>query len=289
MFRLYGGIERNGKWYNHAELEKLTGTTLAMLDLPDQTSVALLLNIIKNCLKKVFTASGEAFELRESDYLDIFFNDAWRICYELMKVVNHNEHTVIPEYFMCPRCSKMGDERYTKVEECWQDLIDKGLMDEHFFESFEQVRMPIKLAHGLEIPDIGNMKGGLFKEIVMTPRTIGEVLDVVHTPGCLENHARMVFAMWDIGIKEVKGLSMKELNILKRNLADSFTKKYITSNDDLDILNDAIPKFGIDASPRRVNCKVCGGQIGGFLDFTNFFDFLFSRKSNRKGLPIVGM
>lgn len=240
------------------------------------------------CVKKVFTQDKkECYELTQSDYNDFIFQDGWKISFELMKKIKNEENPIFSEFFFCPRCSNINNQRYTEVRESWFDLINLGKMDENYINSIEEFKTKVILKDGIKINPLGSIQGGLFKEIVFSIITFRDLLEIVHTPGITDNEARMVFATWDITIKEIIGMSQKDLNILTRDLSESFTKKYLSDND-IEILTDSLPRIGIDARCRKVFCKTCNSQIGGFVDFTNFFDFLFSRKrSQREPLRLV--
>ena len=71
-------------------------------------------------------------------------------------------------------------------------------------------------------------------------------------------------------IRSIDGMGLAEINkFVKRNLSDSFTKKYIIHQEDIEAMNET-PQIGLDASERDICCSNCREKIGGYLDFTNF-------------------
>lgn len=283
MFRLYVGLVRNNVWYNHAEVEEMKGGTLAVLDTIDKSGAARLLNLVKASLKKIYTEDGKVRELTEADYQDIKVVDSWKIAYEAMKNHLGVPNPIIVEYFFCKRCSSSGNERYTKVEESWQELIDKGFIDEHYFDS-GNCSVWVTLPVGINIPQSSaQLMGGAFNRIRIEPLTLGELVKITNTPTLSDTEAGLIYAQWDLQIKEIEGLSERELNIyVKRDLRDSFSRKYISHVDDIEVVERAF-NLGIDASMRSVSCQFCHAEVGGYLDYTNFFAFLFPKRSTPRG------
>ena len=71
---------------------------------------------------------------------------------------------------------------------------------------------------------------------------------------------------------------------LHRFFFPSFCKKYLVEAEDVEAMeeSDEENKVGLDATYRSVNCTHCNSEIGGSLDFTNFFQAMLSKKSSRK-------
>jgi hypothetical protein len=138
--------------------------------------------------------------------------------------------------------------------------------------------------------DIKGVTQGNYKELVMEPVTISEMQKLVKIQTLTENEGLMLCAIWDTRIKEIKGLSQRELNILKRNPRDSFTRKYLIHKDDIDAIStDDRLTIGMQPQYRTISCEYCYAEIGGGLDFTNFFDFIVPKKSSRNTLQRQGV
>ena len=282
LTRLYFGLVLDQKWFNHAEVLPVEGGTFAMLDTGDKTGVARFQKLIKGSIKNLYTDNGEdVYELKSSDYGDLRALDAWKIGYEQIKITTGEDYPIIPEHFFCSVCSRPKEERYTSVEESWQKLIDDGLIDEIFSESPDW-NYEIELAEPIDIPASRTIMGGQFDTIIMQPLSLNDMMVIQKNSKAMETEANQIFASWDAGIVEVKGLSDKDLNILKRTPDTFFTKKYISPKN-YDIIEKAMAENikGIDATDRKVYCKHCGEDIGGYLDQTNFFSPLLPKPFTR--------
>lgn len=290
-FRLYIGFVRNSQWYNYTEVHPIKGGSLSILDTGDKTGAARFLKLIKGSIDTVYTESGEAYDLKEGDYLDIYSEDAWKIGYEAIKIRTGTEYPIIQENFFCPTCSSLNNERYTLVNESWQELIDKGLIDEYYAESPEcefKVEFPIPIV----VEPSRMLVGGEFNELIMKPLTLRQMLDIHKNQLAMETEANLIYASWDAKIIKVPGLSDKDLNILKRTPESFFTKKYIVDQENYDAIIEAETKngYGIDATDRKVYCKKCGNSVFkdnrgkeiGFLDQTNFFSPLLPKTYTRR-------
>lgn len=284
MFRLYCGLHRNGKWFNHAEIVPLEGGVLAMLDGTDKSGAARLLNLMRGSVKTLYTEDGEEYEMKQEDYNDMFIPDTWKIGYEQIKNTTHNDHPIIPENFFCDVCSSPSNERFTHVEESWVDLIEDGLIDEIFLEEYEDVFYEVTLPEPIVIEPNRTISGGEFYKLKMRQLKISDMAKIHRNRDALENSALLISLTWEAGIVEVIGLYEKDFNILKRVPNSNFVQKYIAcSNENIEALRDAIDmnSVGIIADSREVVCRYCGASIGGGLDFTNFFLPLLPKKSNR--------
>lgn len=281
-FRLYCGLVRNGEWFNYAEVHPLTGGILAMLDGAEKTGAARLLNLTKGSVSSLFTENGEEYVLKNQDYEDLAIMDAWKIGYEQVKLRTGTTHPVIPENFYCPRCSMPKREQYTKVEESWQDLIERGLIDEIFLETPDRT-FTVILPDPIEIQSMQTVRGGSYDTIVMRQITLGDTLKVYRNPEAMSSEANMTCAMWDMTIVEVKGMSERDFNVIKRNPAQSFSKKYFNTDANQEAVQAAIEEHsvGLDARFRIVYCQNCGNEIQEGLDYTNFFSLLLPKKSTR--------
>ena len=283
-FRLYAGIVRNGKWFNHAVVHPLIGGTMVMLDSNDKSGAARLLNLMKGSIEAFYTEEGEEYKLQSQDYLDIKAVDTWKIGYEVIKLVTGETHPIITENFYCPRCSRPKYEHYTEVKESWQTLIDKGLILEIFLQDPKEVKFKIELPEPVIVEGGKMTVGGEFNELVMQLVTLGDMLKIQKDPNAMATEANLTYATWDKAIVNIPGITEKDLNILRMLDDTYFTKKYITSQRNHDAINQAwddnIP--GIDAFKRSVMCTNCGAEIGGYLDFTNFFSPLLPKRTDRK-------
>lgn len=279
MFKLYIGLLREGKWFNYAEVTTVTGGGLAVLDGPDKSGAARFLNLLKKSLPALYTEAGDKYDLQAEDYKAIKVQDVWRIGRETMKKITGKENFIISENFFCPTCSTPGQERYTLVEEDWQDLIDSGFMDEYYLDD-PDCSYITELPHGITIEPTRNMQGGTYTRIKREPLSLGDMIKIQKSGFALQSEANMIFAMWDASIVEIEGMSNKELNIfVKRISQDSFCKKYLLEQEDQAEMEYSEIKVGIDASVRSVSCQFCNNEIGGYLDFTNFFQSLLPKKS----------
>jgi hypothetical protein len=282
-FRLYCGLVRNGFWYNHAEVHPLTGGVLAMLDGAEKTGAAKLLNLIKGSMTEIYSEDGESYALKPSDYEDIKMLDSWKIGYEQIKLKTGETHPIIPESFLCTRCSLPRREQYTNVEVSWQELIDKGLIDEVFLDT-PQFTYEVKLPDPIEIQTMKTIAGGKFDTIVMQHLSLGDVLKIHRNQEAMSSEANMIFASWDAAIIEVKGMSERDFNLIKRNPGQSFSKKYFSTDANQEAIEIAQDRnsVGIIADDRVVYCKNCGNEIREGLDYTNFFSLLLPKRSSRR-------
>lgn len=281
-FRLYAGLVRNGEWYNYCECQPLKGGTLAMLDSGDKTGAARMLTLLKGSIVNFQNEGGDIYELTQNDYPQIVLADSWKIGYEQIKLTLGEDYPVIPESFFCAQCSAPRSERYTEVNESWQKLVDDGLIDEYFSES-PDCTFKIELPDPIEIQSNRTFAGGSFDEIVMRPITLGDMMIIHKSQLAMETEANLIYATWDACLEKVVGMSDKDLNILKRMPYSFFTKEHITTQANRDAIDLAMEEntLGIDGRDRKVSCKYCGNEIGGYLDFTNFFSPLLPKRSPR--------
>lgn len=274
MFRLYVGLVRDGEWYNHAETEKVKGGTLAILDTANETGSALLYNMLaKGAVRKLFTESGKAYDLKEKDYEKIKGHDCFKISLELMKQFTKENHPVIPESLRCYDCSARQKRSVeVRLETSWHKLIEDGLLPENYSPT-PDCSWWTDLPSGLVIGGEGKVINGTFKRIKREPVTLGDLMRI-HSMN-LDTEVDQLFYTWDAEIVEIEGMTEKEMNLyVKANARDSFSKKYFLEQDDIDAMTDAEPLIGIDASNRFVACPRCGRDIGGYLDYRHFFDWL---------------
>ena len=282
--KLYAGLKREGKWFRYAEIEKTKGSNLAALDTVDKSGAARLLHLFKKNGFNLFSEAGEEYEMKDPDYKDITMVDSWPIARAIMKMMNNTEKLVFPEMFFCSTCSTMGMERYTEVNEDWEELVEKGLIDEFFLTEDEEATYTVELPIGAEIAPTRNLPGGIFNKIKRRPLTIQDMINVNKNPKAMATELNLVCALWDASIIEVEGMSQREFNTyVKRNTAESFSKNYIIEAEDVEAMeqSDIDNKLGYDAMYRPVSCQYCGSEIGGYLDFTNFFQSMLSRRSSQ--------
>lgn len=284
-FRLYVGLEIDGVWYNYAECKEIEGGVLALLDSGDKSAVGRLRNLINNSVDYIYTDpamedKAKEYKLGEHDAGLFKIDDAWKIGMELQKQFLDVDEPVFKESFFCPVCSVRGREIYTTVEDSWAKLIEDGEVDEHFLES-PDCSITTELPQGLHISDSNAVARGVYKILKREPVTLDELQKIVNIPGIMDNEVNFLGAVWDTQIKEIHGMSPRDLKILKRNPRDSFTKKYLKNKDDVNkIMEDKFP-VGLDAQYRSITCKNCSAEVGGGLDFTNFFDFVLPKTLNQ--------
>jgi len=288
-FRLYIGLQREGKWFNHAEVHPLKGGALSILDTGDKSGSGRFLKLIREAMDYVYTEDGEEYKMKDNDYLDIYSEDAWKISYEAIKMQTGQEYPVIQENFFCSVCSRPNNERYTLINESWQRLIDDGKIDEYYADSSE-CEFKVELPEPIIVEPNRLIVGGQFNELIMKPITLGQMSEIHKNNIAVSTEANLVFATWDMMIIKVPGLSDKDLNTLKRTPESFFTKKYITEQVNIDAISQATVDntYGIEASDRKVYCKYCGESVFlpdnvGFLDQTNFFSPLLPKTYTRTG------
>lgn len=286
MIQLYMGQVHNGKWFNHTEIEEIKGGSLAVLDSEDRSGSARLFNLVNSAVKSLYSAENEKYEMSPKDYEDLKVEDCWKVAMEVMKAFRGTPYPVIEEYFHCPICSRSGRDRYTQIAESWHKLIEDGIVDENYAER-KDPSWWTTLPRGIEIQGTKSFPGGTFRRIRRESITIGELIRIQNTPSLTSNESNLINAVWDCEIKEIEGMNEKDLNIyVKRNIKDGFCKKYLIHQEDIETMAAEGTKYGLDATNREVRCKYCHHDIGGYLDFTNFFSFLFPKRSGRgrKGL-----
>lgn len=277
--RLYSGIVREGKWYNHAEIEKLDGGGLTLLKGADRTGAARVLNLIKGSIKSVYTEGDEEYVLKSNDYKDFKAVDSWKIGYEQIKLFSKEKYPAFLENFFCGTCSSPGREIYTEVKESWEKLIEEGYVSEYFQEDkefFTEIKLPVPFVVEAE----RTIVGGAFDTLRVEPLSIGDMLQIHHDTKAMKDDASQIYATWDASIVEVKGMSSQELNILKRNPKSFFSEKYLNDPENIQTLIDSFEdiRLGMDATGRRISCRNCGAEVGGRLDFTNFFSPFLQKK-----------
>lgn len=281
-FRLYCGISRDGKWLNHTEVEPLQGGVLAMLDSAEKSGAARLMNLMKGSVKTLYTEDGEEYQMKPSDYDDIAVADTWKIGYEAIKLRTGEEYPVIPEAFYCEQCSRPKMEKYTKVNESWQKLIEDGIIDEIFLQN-PDITFDVELAEPIVIPAGKTFGGGTYEVLVMKHMSLGDMLRIHRNQEALANEASMIRASWDATIVKIKGMNEADFNRIMKIPGQSFSKKYLTSEANQNAIEKAMDDnvVGLDAWRRVVYCENCGNELRGELDFTNFFSPLLPKKSNR--------
>ena len=285
--RLYVGLKREGKWFRYAEIEKVRGGGLAVLDGPDKTGASRILNLVKASTLKLYNEADEEYLLKEPDYMKITVADSWKIAKEALKIMNNVEALIFPEFFYCPVCSSLGREKYTEVNEDWDELVEKGFIDEIFIEDDQDADYWVDLPVGITVPTMRNGMGGTYHRIKREHITLGDMIRIQKNNWAQESEANMICSVWDATIVEIDGMPQREFTMfVKRNSQDSFTKNYLTEQEDFDAMEkaDQDNTVGLQADYRFVSCKHCHSDIGGSLDFTNFFQSLLSMKSSQKGI-----
>jgi hypothetical protein len=285
--QLYVGLKRNEKWYRNTDVSDIDGGGLAALDGVDKSGAARLLNLLKKSIIYLENDAGESYELNEHDYMDIYVVDAEKIARAAMKKINNVDKLVNPEFFYCHVCSHLGDEKYTKQEVDWDDLIAEGELFEYYLKEDEEPYFWTTLPDGFAIQQDRALVGGTFFEIKRELLTIGKMLKLQKNKTASESEANMIRYAWDAEIIEVKGMASRDFDLLvKKAVTDSFSKKYIRTQKDQDAMKEAEDEFkvGLDAERRSVMCRICHEEIGGYLDFTNFFQSLLPKSFTRKRL-----
>jgi len=281
-FRLYCGyVHTDGKWYNYASLKKMEGGKLAVLDGPNKSNASRMYNIIHGCIDKFYDEENKELENSEIDFYKVKLIDAQQIAHEYMKFLNDGEH-VFTEHLYCERCSSVGNERYTEVKENFDDLIKEGSIIELFAEKKENLRYETKLPIPLEIAaDARNFEGGIFDTVIREPMNIGDGIDLANDPKTRESEKNIVMNKWDKEIVGIKGMDASTFKAFVKRKGQSFSAKYLNDEENQDALFDE-KVFGMDVSNRVVRCSNCRHDIGGRVDFTNFFLQLFQSKSKHR-------
>lgn len=283
--QLYVGLKRNNKWYRNTEIQDIDGGGLAVLDGADKSGAARLLNLMKKSIKYLTNDADERYELNEVDYFDLYVVDAWKIARHAMKKINNLEILKIVEFFYCPVCSHVGNEKYTKTEEDWDDLIEKGELFEYYLKDDEDPYYYCELQNGFTIQQDRVFSGGTFYKIKRELLTIGKMIKLEKNKWSSESEANMIFSIWDATIVEIPGMAPRDFDLLvRRNPMNSFCKTYIKSQADQDAMKESEDSFkiGLDAALRSIMCKHCHEEIGGYLDFTNFFQSLLPKSSTQR-------
>lgn len=280
--RLYIGFLRDGKWYNHFEIkERIEGGVLATLGGSDKSGPARLLNLVKAGIDRLYTEGGEEYILKDFDYKSLKYDDCWKIAYETTKKLKNVDKIIFPESFFCKQCSRPGMERYTTLEECWDDLVEQGMIDEIYINDPEtEIEMKTILPIPISVKQSGAFQGGEFFEVIREPLSIDDMIKITKIPEAMDNEQHMINIYWDFQIKEIVGMNARDFQILvRRNPKDSFCEKYIVDQINIEAMETQI-KTGYDAIDRQVTCKNCNCDIGGTLDYSNFFSYLLSKKKS---------
>ena len=284
--RLYVGLKREGTWFNYADVEEIRGGSLALLDGDEKSGAARLLNLVQKCTFRLYSGEGgeaEEYLLKPPDYLTFKVADTWKITREAMKLVNNTEELKFPEFFYCSVCSTSGNERYTELNDDWDQLVIGGFIDEIYLED-DTDSFWVDLPVGIEIPGRKEILGGHFTRIRRTFLTIGDMLSLQKNAWAQKNEANMICTAWDASIIEVEGMSQREFQIfVKRSTGRSFTKEFMIAQADIDTMtaSDDLFEVGYIATDRQISCSTCHADIGGMLDWTNFFQSLLSKKSSQ--------
>jgi hypothetical protein len=282
--RLYAGLIRNNKWYNYVKLKNLEGGALVLLDTNDNSSTARLINLMRESVDSLYDKDGNKYTMQDDDFLDLNVDDSWKIGYEQIKSTTRQEFPVIEENFLCRRCSTYDVLQYTRVNESWQKLIDKGLIDEVFLDE-PKFEFTIKFENPIIIEGVGKIAGGIFEEIVMKYLTLGDMLSLQKDKLANESEANRTYSGWDKSIVKINGIPEKDLNTLKRLPGTFFSKKYLNSTENINAVCEGVHlnRIGVIADDRKIYCKNCNEEIGGSLDYTNFFSPLSPRISTQNG------
>lgn len=283
--KLYYGIKKEGIRYNYAFVDKIVGAGLAVLDGVDSSGPARLLSLLKKSVTKLGSEDGKELVLNDFDYFSFYGQDCWKMARMAMKRILNKSKLIFPEYFYCDVCSTIGHENYTKHEEDWDDLIAQGIVYETYIEDDEEPYYWTELPVGINIVPTQTIKGGTFNKLKREPITLGKMIKLNKNKWASETEANMIYSTWDVSIAEIDGMSQRDFDILvTRNPHNSFTKQYIIHQEDQDQMEiDSTTKkiMGMDFSGRQVTCRHCGNEIGGYPDFTNFFQSLLPKRSIR--------
>jgi len=281
MFRLYVGLKRD-KWYNYAEIQELKGGNLALLKNYDDSSGSMMKKFLSGCILSLHTEGGDSYTMTEKDAGDLKVVDVWKVGMEVMKQFVNQEKPIFDEFFYCSVCSSLKNERYTLVRESWSDLIEQGFVDEIFLNDFEDCRWWTDLPKGIEIE--GTLLNGTFNRIQQELLSLDQLVSIQNTPGRLDTDADYVYSVWDEQICNIEGFSDRDIvTYIKRDKKQSFSEKYFLHQADIDAMQELKLDVGLNDLYRSVKCRYCNNEIGGRLDFTNFFGFLFPSKNTLKG------
>ncbi len=286
MFRLYCGLVRDGIWYNQTEVKPLTGGVISIMDGFNKSGAGYMLKVIEGSIDSLWTKDGQRYDLKQEDYRDIKGKDGWKISEEAAKLFTNKDQYEFEENFFCDVCSSFKSEKYTAVIESWEELVRKGLIDEHYLNAPDEMRWETILPTPIQITanEFGQISnGGSYSKIIREVLSIGQMLRLSKDNWAMQTEANMLCATWDAEIVEVVGLSERELNVLRRNNQENFSKKYIKDQANIEAMLDTERKIGYNADYRKVSCKHCSNEVGGHLDFTNFFSFLSPKKSGQSG------
>jgi len=280
MFRLYVGLKKD-KWYNYAEIQELKGGNLALLKNYDNSSGSMMKKFLSGCILSLHTEGGDSYTMTEKDVGELKVVDVWKVGMEVMKQFTNQDKPVFDEFFYCSVCSSLKNERYTLVKENWNDLIEQGFVDEIFLNSFEDCRWWTDLPKGIEIE--GTLLNGTFNRVQQELLSIDQLISIQNTPGRLDTDADYVYSVWDEQICKIEGFSERDIvTYIKRDKKQSFSEKYFLHQADIDAMQESKLNVGLDDQYRSVECRYCNNEIGGRLDFTNFFGFLFPSRSTHK-------
>jgi len=283
--QLYVGIVRNGEWFNYAEVEDIKASGLSLLDSADTTSGGRLLKLLETSVKNVYTEMGTEYKLQKKDYFDFCVVDGWKISRMVMRQIIKKDKLVFPEYFFCRICSSSsGIERYTKIEEDWDDLIKDGQIEEIYLEKKDQMLYEVDLPDGVTIESSATLLGGNFKKIVRRYLNIGDLIDINKSNEAMQNEIAQMNAFWDATIEDVPGMSKREFDIfVRRWKKEHFCRKYITSQDDHEAMFQAEidNRVGMHPTYRNIRCEYCHADLSERMDFTNFFQPLLPNISNQ--------
>ena len=282
--KLYVGLIRGDKRYNHVSLKVPTGGSLAVLDGVDTSGSARLLRLLEQTIVSFKDKSGNSFNPEVMDLHQLYVEDCWKIARESIRLIRNLESLIFPEYFYCQVCSSMGKANYTKVEEDWDALVEANLIDAFYLEDLPDLTYTTELKNGIVIPELRTAPGGTYKKIKRGPITLGAMIALQKDEWASKTEANMITASWDASIVEIPGMPPKTWNVyFRRRRDESFCKQFIVTNEDQEIMikDSERQKIGMDFTHRSVKCSTCRSEIGGTADFTNFFSALLPMKSAR--------
>ena len=283
--KLYAGIMKDGDWFNYAEVGAVKGGSLALLDGSDKTGAGRLLNLLKTSVFKLYTEEGKEWILSDNDYLSIKIQDTWKLSREIIKSIGGKETLIFPEFFYCSTCSMPGSENYTEVNEDWDQLVEEGFLDEFYLESGEDDTYWVELPLGIEVQATKGTEGGTYNRVQRRLLNLGDILKLQKNTWADKSEANTIFATWDASIVDIEGMPSRDFNkYVKRRIGDSFLKRYLVYQEDQEAFENADfdHSVGMEAEGRSVSCTTCQSEIGGYLDWTNFFQSLLSKKSSQR-------
>jgi len=279
--RLFVGRQISDKWYNYFRITK-PERLLDILDTKEDSFVSLASNLIKKCVKSIYTEQGEEYKLRDdenvNDYLEFKYEDIQAIAWRAMKEFKGQDYA-FDEYMFCDVCTRgKRNPQYHKIAKSWDALYKKGEIVINYLKEYDGCKWSVTLKNPIEI------EGEKFYNLKMEIPSFKDMMEIhaAVRAGEITSEVEQKYAYTTLAIKEVEGLKPSILTTYKRkNGIIAFAKNYIKTDEDFELIDKATPSIGFDPSMRFEYCK-CGNKLVG-MDFANFFLFLgYNKKSQNR-------